>query len=524
MIPKASQRANGSDLATHLLRLDQNERISDLEIRGAVARDLHGAFDEWALQAQNLTRCENFLYSLSINPDPDQEPWTREMYDEYIARVEEAQGLKDQPRALLFHKKQGREHCHVVWSRIRADEGKAVHLGFDHLILMEVSRSFARDYGIELADDYGRKEGSVQQSFYDRAQEQETGLTLSDHRKAVTEAWQVSDSPQAFMRALEERGYLLATGKRPYVLVDAYGHTHALRRMIDEPGIKQKHLDQFLGAYCPPEILPTVDEARQIIKRLGNVREDARRSEKREAEIKELEARQEERRKPLEERRKALITRLDLQRDALTRKHREEQQAAKDAFRAERGRIQERRRRMKPTGLLAFLGRVTGMDREIRKWMARNDRKRLHEFVATYKVLKDKQADEAKLLKQEQILERRVLDKKERALNKVLNRERRELEKKLARDYRRSQRKHGNAMPSLRNLERDKLFTRGGLATEMAKASGLYTKTREKGDLSDEFTRSASGEAERDTDERQRVPRQRERRRRRRDRNRDRER
>ncbi len=36
-----------------------------------------------------------------------------------IAAVEDVLGLKDQPRTVIFHEKEGRRHCHGVWSRIR---------------------------------------------------------------------------------------------------------------------------------------------------------------------------------------------------------------------------------------------------------------------------------------------------------------------------------------------------------------------------------------------------------------------
>ncbi|MGU9851121.1 hypothetical protein ACU680_10020 [Pseudomonas koreensis] len=43
MIPFASQRGSGQDLATHLLNAyDELAEVADL--RGAVAHDLHGAF------------------------------------------------------------------------------------------------------------------------------------------------------------------------------------------------------------------------------------------------------------------------------------------------------------------------------------------------------------------------------------------------------------------------------------------------------------------------------------------------
>ena len=72
MIPFASQRGGGQDLATHLLNEYDNEIARVEHIRGAIADDLHGAFKEWGAQAEALTRCDKYLYSLSINPDPAQ--------------------------------------------------------------------------------------------------------------------------------------------------------------------------------------------------------------------------------------------------------------------------------------------------------------------------------------------------------------------------------------------------------------------------------------------------------------------
>ena len=100
------------------------------QVRGAVARELHGAFAEWEAQAHTLTRCSNYLYSLSINPDQRQGRLTKEQYLDYIDRAENRLGLAGQPRAVVFHIKKDkngvpREHCHVVWSRIDAERGKA---------------------------------------------------------------------------------------------------------------------------------------------------------------------------------------------------------------------------------------------------------------------------------------------------------------------------------------------------------------------------------------------------------------
>ncbi|PNG24398.1 relaxase/mobilization nuclease domain-containing protein [Methylocella silvestris] len=58
------------------------------------------------------------LYSLSINPDQGLGELTRAKYRDYVDRVEKKLGLEGQPRAIVFHIKEGREDCHVVWSRI----------------------------------------------------------------------------------------------------------------------------------------------------------------------------------------------------------------------------------------------------------------------------------------------------------------------------------------------------------------------------------------------------------------------
>ena len=164
MIPFGSQRASGQDLATHLQNAQDNERLEVAQVRGAVARDLHGAFAEWEAQAHTLTRCTNYLYSLSINPDQRQGRLTKDQYLDYIERTERRLGLSGQPRAVVFHIKKDktgvpREHCHVVWSRIDAERGKARQIAFDHDKLMMVTREFARDHGLKLPDGYYRDKG-----------------------------------------------------------------------------------------------------------------------------------------------------------------------------------------------------------------------------------------------------------------------------------------------------------------------------------------------------------------------------
>ncbi len=162
MIPFASRRGAGRDLAIRLMNAEDDEYVELADLRGAITDDLPGAFAEWEAQA-GTTKCRNYLYNLSVNPDPAQGPLPRSLHDDYIARVEAALGLEGQARAVVYHIKedrygQGREHCHVVWSRIDSQECKAIHMAFDHDKLMTVTRQFARDHGIELAPGYHKLE------------------------------------------------------------------------------------------------------------------------------------------------------------------------------------------------------------------------------------------------------------------------------------------------------------------------------------------------------------------------------
>jgi len=115
------QRASGQQLATKLLKADDNQRIDILDLRGAIARDLHGAFKEWQAQS-TATLCRKYLYFLAINPDPSQDALTQAHYFDLLERVGKKLGLSAQPRAVVLHvHTDGRERCYVVWSRIAAD-------------------------------------------------------------------------------------------------------------------------------------------------------------------------------------------------------------------------------------------------------------------------------------------------------------------------------------------------------------------------------------------------------------------
>ena len=452
MIPFASQRGLGQDLAAHLLNEHDNELMEVADLRGAIAQDLPGAFAEWEAQAHALTRCKNYLYSLSVNPDNRQGPLTREQYFDYIDRAEERLGLSGQPRAVVFHIKHGREHCHVVWSRIDPFAEKAIHMAFDHDKLMMVTREFARDHGLELPDGYFKEKGAEktrQETVYDMAKKRASGLSKEDHIEAVTDAWRASDNARAFVQALAEKGYMLATGKRPYVLVDFYGGMHALPRLIADKSVRTQDIRDFLEKDYPPDSLPSVDEAKALIAEHRKSIEAHLKFEQRAEAMEQLKRSQAERRQSQEKELAELKQRQHRERLQLAALQRADRDALRGDYLATARRIKQERYAKRPTGLAAFLGRVTGVELIRKKLHQHQDKKRLHAFLEERASLKETQRQERTELQRRQEMQGLDIQRKIRALEQVERKEMKSLEEALKQEARIHARGGRGRMPSL---------------------------------------------------------------------------
>jgi hypothetical protein len=456
MIPKASQRGLGQDLATHLQNAYDNEYVEIAEVRGAVARDLHGAFAEWEVCAHAMTGCRNYLYSLSVNPDPAQAALTRAQYRDYIDRVEGKLGLSAQPRAIVFHIKDGREHCHVVWSRIDTEHGKAVHQPFDRQKLMMVTRQFAREHGIILPEgmvpDAGRERGKKKSlSLYEKHQQDATGLTKEERIRQVTEAWRRSDGARAFVRALEELGYVLATGKRPYVLVDLYGEMNALPKLIDDRSVRTRNIRAFLERDFPPESLPSVDEAKALVAQHRQAIEDFKKAQVQADRVDALKRNQAQRRAPLEAESREMQARHAREREGLETRQHGERLALQAKHDAEEKWVQDERGGRKTGGLVAILARVSGFNVLRRQFDKHRDKRRQDRFAEEVRALDEPQARARLELQRRHEAQSLDMDRQLRALAQVEARELKSLETEIVKEQRVKTRARGggNRMPAL---------------------------------------------------------------------------
>jgi hypothetical protein len=429
MILKGNQRGGGQQLAAHLMNSFDNESVEIADVRGAVAQDLSGAFAEWSAQGRATKIEKKYYYSLSLNPDPAQGPLTREQYFDLIARTERSLKLVGQPRAVVFHVKEGREHGHVVWSRVdtTGDKVKAIHIAHDRLKLRTVNRQFCRDHGLELPERMrpAKNKDSRSDVFNDRAenlgerqQRERSGITTQQRKSDIAACWKETSNGAAFVHAMQVKGYYLAHGdKRDYVVLDLHGEVHSLSRQLSGV-VRKKELVQRLAAY-PPDKQPGVEKIRDF---LQQKRQDAIRKAVAQKEVTgptDIE----KRREALKAHQHQLRADLDHMRTNLIGRHASEREGLMAAQQAQNTGIVSARLQKQPKGFMAFLTRVTGIKLVIEVRQKQQDKARAAEH---------KQQTDA--LQRTHGRELHEIDRRYRALDQQEARENRSVETALKRE------------------------------------------------------------------------------------------
>ena len=307
MILVGNQRGGARDLARHLMK-EENDHVEVHEIRGFVANDLMGAFRETEMISRG-TRCKQYLFSLSLNP-PEQETVGIADFEKAIHQVEDRLGLTGQPRAVVFHEKEGRRHAHAVWSRIDCEKMKAVQLSHYKQKLCTLSKQLYLDHGWRLPPGHVDKKLSDPLNFTleEWQQAKRTEQDPRDIKRRIREAWSVADmSGYSFAEQLEKHGYTLAQGnRRSHVAMSRFGEVYSIPRQL---GLKTKVVREALG---DADALPTIDvvkerNAKAVAQKLeGFITEldaqEAKQKQTFQIALKELRERQRAERKQLKER------------------------------------------------------------------------------------------------------------------------------------------------------------------------------------------------------------------------------
>lgn len=267
MIIKGASRARPKNLAQHLGRVDTNERVEVLELHSPTGSTLE-AFRDWQALAAG-TKGSKGLYHANIDPDArytmTPEQWTRA-----VDVLEEELGLQGQPRAVVLHEKEGREHIHVVWQRTDIETMTMRSDSYNYHAHERASLRLEREFEHEFVPGkHAKRDREVQpeipSSEVNHAESQQAQRTKVDplvRREQVRALFEASDSGMAFKAALEDAGYVVARGdQRNFVLIDGQGEVHSLGRQLK--GLPAKELRAFM-ADVPIAELPSASDARLI--------------------------------------------------------------------------------------------------------------------------------------------------------------------------------------------------------------------------------------------------------------------
>lgn len=354
MILKASQRAGGLQLAHHLMNVRDNDHVEMHDLRGFIGATLDAAFVE-AYAVSRGTKCKQFLFSLSLSP-PETEIVPDDVFEKAIEKIENKIGLTGQPRAIVFHEKEGRRHAHCVWSRINTDTMTAINLPHFKRKLCDISRELYLEHNWQMPKGL-MKAAERDPLNFTLAEWQQAKRVKQDPRvikQIFQSCWNRSDSVSAFAAALKERGFYLAKGdKRGHVAVDWRGEVYAISRWV---GVKTKEVRARLG---DPDALSGVEETKALI------------SERFTGKLREYIAGEEARHEKISA---ALIQNRNL----LVHRHREARRVLTESQKQRTDKETKERASRLPTGLKALWFRVTG-----KYWKIRDENE--HQYAACHK-------------------------------------------------------------------------------------------------------------------------------------------
>jgi hypothetical protein len=294
MIIKGGSRAGPEQLAKHLQRRDTNEMVDILELQSP-APNLDEALRDWQTLSEG-TRGTKGLYHVNIDP-AEEYVMSLEQWERCVDVLETELGFEGQPRAVFMHQKHGRQHLHVVWARTDIDTMTLRSDSMNYLAHERASKAMELEFGHEpVPGKHAKRDREKQPEFPNAAvnhaewqQAERTGIDPADRKDQITALKQASDSPQAFIAALEEQGYILARGDRGFVLVDEAGEVYSLRRQIH--GMKAADLREYMKGF-DPEILPSAEMAAQLQQMIQDARERGREADSREADSREADSRE----------------------------------------------------------------------------------------------------------------------------------------------------------------------------------------------------------------------------------------
>ena len=344
MIAKGNPHNDGPYLARYLAADSKGvERAELAELRGFASDNIFDAFALGQLLAHG-TKCENPFFHVQVRT-PKGEELTRAQWDKVAVRIERRLGFDGQPRAMVFHQKQGHQHMHLVWSRIDTEDMRAIDPGLYKRKLKEVCRALEKEMGLrQVRNNRDPQELTQPAARPEYEQSRRLRTDLKAIREGIRDCWDHSDDGKSFAAALDDQGFILARGdERAFVIVDEMGGYHALSKRITGATAKETR-DRL--ADLDPAKLPNVAEAKAMQReRRQRKGEGAKAMADPEATKKEEQTKEEERQKAIqkeeEDKQQAIKEAQEQKQQAIAAEEQRKQDAIKEAAQQQEERWRE---------------------------------------------------------------------------------------------------------------------------------------------------------------------------------------
>lgn len=412
MIAKGNPHNSGPYLARYLAASSKgNERAELAELRGFASDNIFDAFALAQLQAEG-THCQKPLFHVQVRM-PQGEELNRDQWAHVADRIERALDFDGQPRAVVFHQKDGQDHMHLVWSRIDAETMHAIDPGLYKRKLKEVCRKLEKEMGLQQVRNErepGEKTQAAARPEFEQSRRLKTDVKAI--REGIRDCWDESTDGAGFVAALEMEGLILAKGdKRSFVVVDERGGYHALGKRITGATAEQTRARL---ADLKAASLPTV-EAAQAMQRERREQEKGAMSEqkemtdedrRREAIQKEEEARREAIQKEEAQRQEAIKAEEDRRQQAIAEEEAKRQEGMREeekrkdaarqeeenrqAFAAEEARRQDQAREEEARQQAIYKELVERQIEQVREMAAQEER------LAAYRAELARRAEESR--------------------------------------------------------------------------------------------------------------------------------
>jgi hypothetical protein len=219
------------------------------EMRNLAATNIPDAFREMKAVAMG-TLCRNYFYHANINP-AEREVLTSEQWTIAADALERHLALDGQARFIVEHRKAGRTHRHVVWSRIDVRAMRAIVMIDDYVKHQAAARELEGIFGLETVPSVlgkARASGprpSRRPKAWESFRGQRSGIDPHAMKVTLTRLFHECVTGRQFVMRLSDLGLKMVRGSSTdYCLLDSAGHLHSLARRLE--GVTAADLRAFM--------------------------------------------------------------------------------------------------------------------------------------------------------------------------------------------------------------------------------------------------------------------------------------